>query len=262
MQRRGIVGRGTRRARSRRPSGAYDPSTESGRFIDLWAAQGITVDGSTNVSAWAEQASGANFSQGTAASRPPYTAINANLGNRATVNFVSGGAAKLLTTTSLTSAVTTWTAYLFGRPTAATSQRRYFLDCQTGRLILVQSWEDGVGAPTAGGVGFYDDTGLDSIAADTAGAQVLTWVLNGTAGALGGVAANTGQVWRGTTSLGTAAYTARAWGGTTAVGGIYTSAGTTADVQIGRLLVFAGVHDAATRLRVQEWGADYYGITL
>lgn len=67
----------------------YDPLTELNPNLYLRADLGITLDGSNNVQAWANQGSAGaalDFTQSTASKRPGYSSNNADLNNKATVD--------------------------------------------------------------------------------------------------------------------------------------------------------------------------------
>lgn len=223
---------------------AYDPSSESGYTLDLWAESGVTEAG-TGVSSWVDGAGAVAFAQGTDANRPTYIASEATLGGKPCVHF-DAPSLDLLTTGSLSAPSSEWTLYLFGDflTSGATDVQQWLLDTQTGRLAWLFATTNALG-------GFYDGA-YQRAAGLSTGAHSWVWVTDASAGAVyedGSLVGSTVPV------------TTRAIGGTVGVGAAYNgAAGTGSDVKIGRLLLFAGQHDADTRARVEAWGIAHYGI--
>ena len=222
--------------------GAYDPSLEAGYALDWWAsdAASITKDGSDIVSSWVDRASALDASQGTTGQRPSYQATG--LGGKPAILFERANSEHLEWTT-FADASTDWTFYLFCDVKSVPSALSYFLYSATGLLVLAQ--DTGTGS-----TGWFDGA-WDPIAAGATGPQVLTWRLPG-----GG----TGEMWRGSTSLGTAAFTATDMGGAGALGSDPGTPTRAADVAIGRFLAFNALHDAAARSRVWAWGGGAFGL--
>lgn len=211
---------------------AYDPTQEAGALLDWWAEAQLSETG-TGVSSWIDGVSGVDVTQGTDANRPTYQATG--LGGKPGVRFVAANSDVL--TATFANAATSWTAYIFCDVITATNS--YLFDSASGRIAqLITGWRHGA---------------TENFTTSATGAQVITNVLD--------ASGTTGTTYRGTTSLNSATYSGTAMGGTLAFGRS-TGGAAPADVIVGRLLVFTGVHDAATRTRIWNWGASHYGISL
>lgn len=80
---------------------AFNPASYPGYMLDYNSSQGVVLNGS-NVSAWADQASGFTASQGTAANQPPYSATGINSHPSLTMLIVSSTSRWLSTSTAPT----------------------------------------------------------------------------------------------------------------------------------------------------------------
>jgi hypothetical protein len=216
----------------------YDPATETGVVVDLWADSGVTVT-SGRVSAWVDRKGGVSFTQGTAILRPVHEA--AGMGGRSTVTSSIGEGG--LGVASLAIAGTTRTVYAFGDYLDATTVTQCVCDSQTGRAICMQT---GVGTALAS---YYDGAARDFGAAQT-GKQCLSWMINGA----------TVQMKRGSTSLGTLACSAISVSAKFGVLANFDAAASSVIAKMGRVIIANVVHDEATQARIRAWGVAYYGV--
>jgi hypothetical protein len=224
---------------------AYDPGTEAGVVLDLWAESGVTQAG-TGVSSWVDRKGLKDFVQGTDANRPTYEA--AGLGGRPSVLFVDANGDKMRVASGPTSTSKSYSVIAALDP-VTNGTDDWLLDVQTGRLTL------STGTSGTARIGFSDGSfktfgaGADS----TLPPQILRWKFTN-----GGSA----EVFRGSSSLGTAAYTGRDLGGACGICGAYDgSAGSNPDVRIGRLILCDTLDDARDA-RILAHLSSYYGIAL
>lgn len=236
------------------PSDTYDPATETGYHLDVFAdaANVETVDdnGTTRVSSWAERAQAGTYTQGTMGNRPAWIASEASLGGRSAVHFP--GSARYLSGGPGIGA-TDITAYFFGDMLAASSALRLLLSTATASGLYLYQTVNATDGPR----GFRDEVGSKHFtAAATTGAQVFTWRL-----ARGG-AANSSIGYRGDDAIGTATCGSFAAGAASTIGRFSSVDTQYADAKWGRLLIYSALHDAATRARVWAWGSSYYEIAL
>jgi hypothetical protein len=219
-------------------SGVYDPATETGVVLDLWAESGVTLV-SGDASAWVDRKGGVTFSQATAGLRPTYEAAGLN-GRPCLTNTVAKAG---LGVASLAIAGNVRTVYTWGDFTDATTATQCIFDSETGRAICMQT---GVGTTLTS---YYDGAARDFGAATT-GRQCLSWVINET----------TVQGFRGGTSLGSLACSARTVSGAAGVLANFAASASGVAAKFGRLLVANVAHDAATQARIRAWGVSYYGV--
>ncbi len=225
----------------------YDPAQESGYAFDLWASYGVTEAG-TGVSSWVERKASYDFVQSTDANRPSYVAAWSN--GRAAVDF-NGSSNRLRKTSgiaddSIVAAGVSVTAYLFGELDTlnGAAADNFVIDFAAGSLVLTMETNANQGGWFDGG---YRSVGV----APSTGKHVWTWAL-----AHGG----TGTLYQDGVSLGTSTFTGNGLGGVTAIGSANDGTAQYLDGKIGRLLIFSGLHDAATRARIEAWGTEYYGL--
>lgn len=103
---------------------AFSPASLSGLILWLRSDMGITLAGS-KVSAWADQSGNGNhFTQGTDAWRPIYTASNANLGNKPSLDFSATTIGLQLTNFAV--GLTNISSSVFYRKTIAAGAPRVF----------------------------------------------------------------------------------------------------------------------------------------
>jgi hypothetical protein len=209
---------------------------ESGYALDLFAEAGYTLDGSTNVSPWVEQAAAVSFEQAVAGTRPAWLA--SGLCGRPAVSGAGDG----LVAAALTIGGGVYSIYCWLDVVDATTLSQCLFDSQAGRLILNQTLLGEVNT------GIYDGTGDRPIAAPTTGAQCLQWYVNG----------GSFEMKRGGTSLGSSVMTPRSYGGAAGVLGNFAASGGYATAKVGRFAIFTGVHDAATQTRIRAKGVAHY----
>lgn len=226
---------------ARRSRLAYDPSSEAGVVLDMWAAAGVTEAG-TGVSSWVSGTGSHDYVQTTDAKRPTYEA--AGLGGQPSIRFVAANADALTVASPIVQSAGDWTLIAALDVVSQPGTFRYLLDFQTGRLIFV------LNENPATDLGYYDGS-FKGAAGSQTGTRIYTWHL-ATTGA---------EMFRGNTSLGTGTYAAAALGGMSAIGAVNAGNNNYIDARIGRMMLFSGV-DSARTTRVRDWMSSHYGIAL
>lgn len=226
---------------ARRSRLAYDPSSEAGIVLDMWAAAGVTEAG-TGVSSWVSGTGSHDYVQGTDAKRPTYEATG--LGGRPCVRFVAANADALRVLSGPSEAAGDWTVVAALDVISQPGTNRYLLDFATGRLIFVLNENPATELA-------YFDGSFKAAAGSQTGTAIYTWHL-ATTGA---------EMFRGTTSLGTGAYAATALGGAASIGASNAANNNYVDARVGRVMLFSGV-DSARTTRVRDWMSSHYGIAL
>jgi hypothetical protein len=219
----------------------YDPATEAGVILDLWAESGVTQAG-TGVSSWVDRKGLRDFVQGTDANRPTYEA--AGLGGRPSVLFVAASTDLLRTATgALVSTSKSYSLIMVVDP-VTNAAGQYVFDSESGRLI----WQLNTFGAT--NVGWFDGS-QHGVAASTDVPQILRWVMTN-----GG----TCEIFRGNTSLGSAAYTGTDLGGTTTIGASAVG-GNPVNARVSRTILSSTL-DSARDARIMASLSTYYGIAL
>lgn len=221
----------------------YVPDYEAGLILDMWAESGVTEAG-TGVSSWVSGVGAHNFTQATDSKRPTYEA--AGLGGKPSVLWVAANLDALILASGPTSATNNHALIVAINP-VSTGTLRALMDIVTGRLLF----EMGAVSPASANLSYYDGISRP-IALATTGAQILTWVLTSGVG---------GEIFRGSTSLGTSTYTNKAIGGAIGLGCFNDGSAWYIDARIGRLMLFSTL-DAARDARVRAWMSTHYGIAL
>ena len=221
--------------------GVYDPATEAGVILDLWAEAGVTQAG-TGVSSWVDRKGSKDFAQGTDANRPTYEA--AGLGGKPSVLWVKANSDALVCASGPSSTTKSYSLIAALDP-VTNNASEWFLDAQTGRIIFAAN-SQGVTS-----LGWYDGA-HDAIAASTLPPQIVRWKLTN-----GG----NGEIFRGNTSLGTAAYTGVNFGGAVGLGSDYLGTGGFCDVRVGRAILCDTLDDTRDA-RIMAYLSAHYGIAL
>ena len=220
----------------------YDPATEAGVILDLWAEAGVTQAG-TGVSSWVDRKGSRNYAQSTDANRPTYEA--AGLGGRPSILFVRANTDSLMLASGLTSTTKNYSLIAVVDPVTTVGATNYLLDSQTGRLAFCYETNAGVF------VGWLEVASFASQGAATDAVQILRWRL---------AAGGNGETFRGNTSLGTDSYTGTNLGGASAIGSDYVGTGNS-NARIGRVILSETLDDARDA-RIMAYLSALYGIAL
>jgi hypothetical protein len=219
----------------------YDPATEAGVILDLWAESGVTQAG-TGVSSWVDRKGSRNYAQGTDANRPTYEA--AGLGGRPSILFVRANTDSLMLATGLTSTAKSYSLIAVVDPVTVVGAANYVLDSQTGRQAFCL--ETNLGA-----VGWLEGGSFATQGAASDAVQIMRWRL---------AAGGNGETFRGNTSLGTDAYTGTDLGAASAIGSDYVGTGNS-NARFSRVILSATLDDVRDA-RIMAYLSGYYGTAL
>jgi hypothetical protein len=219
-----------------------DPLILFDAAIGVLEAPGDPVENLDYVEIWEDQGTaGTDAEESAAFNKPLYLAVG-GIDGYPTVDFLASSEQRMAIS-GLVNASTNWTLYVALYDNAGTGDA-CILDVETGPLrFMLSSIAEG------DNVSLFDGA-WRTFGASLADAQVLTWVLDGSA--------NLCRLFRGRTQIGSdQAYTPRAVGGSAMLAAL-TSLSSFADASISRLALYPVAHNATLRTEVWDlWNMDF-----
>jgi hypothetical protein len=221
--------------------GSYTPSLYTNNTCTT-----LVTAAAQSVGCWKDlSASPHNAIQATSTKQPTYN-VN-GIGTKNAVIFDGGDG---LVATGAVSAASNYTIFAIIDPTNTTTVSQNYFDSQTGRFYLAHM--NATASPN-GKVAYYDGAEKANTALATANAQLLTFVLDSSAG---------GKVSRDGMPLVSGTYTASAIGGTTGIGARYDAAANYYAGAIGEILVYNSALSLANQAIVEDYLAPKWGVTI
>jgi hypothetical protein len=229
------------------PGGANDdPPVTTNLILNLDAQRQTPQTDNTDVTTpFDGAAGGGSFTQATADDKPHYRTGANGINGHPAYQFGGGSPNHHWASGTFASTAGDYTVYIVADP--ATTGNEYFFDSLNGanRLILGND---------TGDVGFYDSS-WKGFAAATDAAQILTFVLESTG--------TQAEGYRNGSQIGVAkAYTAEEIGSASAIGARYNGLANWYEGLLGQILIYEGVHSAATRGSVESWLSSRWGISI